>query len=180
MRFFISILISSMLMTGCTVDPKEKGYEIFPNMVHPVAYQPYSENPLTEDKKTMRPPAFGTIALGQKPYPYGSSEADRARASKELVNPLKADSAALARGKEVYERTCLVCHGPGGKGDGPIIPKFPNPPSFSTKRVLQLTDGGIYHVITVGSGLMAPHALQVLPEDRWRLVHYVKRLREGR
>ncbi len=172
------ILVSLFLLNGCKDNPKEKGYEIFPNMVHAVSFAPYSENPLTPDGKTMLPSVTGTIARGSEIYPYGSTDEDRARAEKELKNPIPLNAKSLEKGKAIYERACLVCHGATGKGDGPIIPKFPNPPSFSTKRVLALNDGAIYHVITRGTGVMPPHAIQVLPNDRWYLVHYVKKLRE--
>jgi len=176
---WLSVLWSlAFALTACTENPKEKGYEIFPNMVHSVPFQAYSENPLTTDGKTMLSQVHGTIARDAEVYPYGNTEAERARADRELKNPVHLTEKALARGKEVFQAQCLVCHGPKGKGDGPIIPKFPNPPSFSTKRVLALSDGAIFHVITRGSGLMAPHALQVVPRDRWNVVHYVKQLRE--
>lgn len=178
MNWSLLTLILLSFLSGCTDNPKEKGYEYIPNMVHPVSFSPYSENPLTPDGKTMLPAVAGTIARGAELYPYGNSEEDRARAERELKNPIPLDAKSLERGKAVYEHTCLVCHGASGKGDGPIIPKFPNPPSFSTKRVLALNDGAIFHVITRGTGVMPPHALQVLPKDRWCLVHYVKKLRE--
>ena len=174
--FFLFLIVIGIL-GGCTDDPKEKGFEVFPDMVHSVPFQPYSKNPLTADGKTMLPPVRGTIARGTEPYPYGSTEEDRAKASRELKNPVPVTAQSLARGKEVYQHMCLVCHGVSGQGDGPIIPKFPNPPSFSTKRVKELTDGALYHIITRGSGLMPPHAIQILPQDRWNLVHYVNGLR---
>lgn len=174
-RFLLSMFL---IVASCSESPKEKGYEFFPNMVHPVAYPPYSQNPLTSDGKTMLSPVPGTIARGAEVYPYGNTDVDRAKATRELKNPVPQDVKSIARGKDVYERACLVCHGVSGKGDGPIIPKFPNPPSFSTKNILELNDGALFHIITKGSGLMPPHGLQVLPYDRWCLVHYVKKLRE--
>ena len=39
-----------------------------------------------------------------------------------------------------------------------------------------LNDGHIYHVITYGIRRMWPHASQVNPEERWKIVHYVHRL----
>lgn len=178
-QFFQIIFTVAAFLVGCTNDPRQKGFEIFPDMVHSVAFQPYSNSPLTVDGKVMLSQVKGTIARGTEPYPYESTDADRARASRELRNPDPLNAATLARGKEVYQRMCLVCHGASGKGDGPIIPKFPNPPSFTTKRVKELTDGALYHIITRGSGLMPPHALQILPRDRWNLVHYVNELRGG-
>src|SRR5436305_2099040 len=33
-------------------------------------------------------------------------------------NPFHADDSSIARGKEVYQRQCLSCHGERGRGDG--------------------------------------------------------------
>jgi mono/diheme cytochrome c family protein len=74
---------------------------------------------------------------------------------------------------------CAVCHGPGGQGDGPIIGRFPNPPSLLAARAKGLPDGRVVHVIARGQGIMPSHAAQVLPEDRWRVVLHLRRLQEG-
>ena len=42
-----------------------------------------------------------------------------------------------------------------------------------------MNDGHIFHVITYGKGRMWPHASQVNPEERWKIVHYVHRLQLG-
>jgi hypothetical protein len=39
-----------------------------------------------------------------------------------------------------------------------------------------LTDGKIYHTITYGINLMGAHASQINPEDRWKIVMYVRQL----
>jgi len=35
-------------------------------------------------------------------------------------------------------------------------------------------DGEIYHVITSGYGVMGAHGSQIIPDDRWKIVLYVK------
>ena len=42
---------------------------------------------------------------------------------------------ALAQGRALYETFCLVCHGEQGRGDGPLVPKIPNPPAYTSARV---------------------------------------------
>jgi mono/diheme cytochrome c family protein len=41
-----------------------------------------------------------------------------------------------------------------------------------------ITEGHIFHVITMGKGLMAPHGSQMSQEDRWKVAHYVKTLQK--
>jgi cytochrome c oxidase cbb3-type subunit 3 len=45
----------------------------------------------------------------------------------------------LERGQELYQMRCLSCHGPTGKGDGPIAKSITNPPPGD------LTDGKWKH-----------------------------------
>jgi mono/diheme cytochrome c family protein len=71
---------------------------------------------------------------------------------------------------------CVVCHGPKGDGQGYIVPKFPMPPSLYSPKVTNWPDGRIYHVITHGQNLMPSYASQILPEDRWAVIHYVRAL----
>ena len=41
-----------------------------------------------------------------------------------------------------------------------------------------LNDGKIYHTITYGLNLMGPHASQLLPEERWKVVMWVHELQK--
>lgn len=172
------LAVSILGFQGCSKNKKEPGVEIFPDMVHSQAYEAYSESTLTNDGKTMMMPAKNSIARGQLPFSYGKGEEEAKRAGRELVNPLEASKEVLARGESAYKNYCMVCHGPQGKGDGPLIPKFPNPPSLTGKRIRNYKDGRIMHIILKGSGDMPAHAVQVARPDRWALVHYVRYIQE--
>ena len=39
-----------------------------------------------------------------------------------------------------------------------------------------MRDGQLFHVMTRGQGIMVSYAVQVGPEDRWRMVHYIRNL----
>lgn len=167
-----------LLHFGCQKDPKSPGHEIFPDMVHAVPYEAYSENSLTPDGKTMMMPVEGTVHRGYHPYKLSKTPEDAVIAGQTLINPLRIDAKNLERGQSLYENFCLVCHGVTGKGDGPLIPKFPNPPSFTAKSFLSYPDGRIYHAITVGFGDMPGHAGQINENDRWMIVNYVRELQK--
>ncbi|QQR81310.1 MAG: cytochrome c [Deltaproteobacteria bacterium] len=173
------IFIFCFLSMGCTRNPKEPGYEFMPDMVHAVPYEAFSHNPNTSDHKTLQLPPEGSIPRGFMPYHYGNTPEEAARAGREVVSPLETNEKNLARGKKVFETYCLVCHGEQGKGDGPLIPKFPSPPSFKVQPVKDYPAGRIYHVVTKGTGLMASYASQITQEDRWKLVQYVQTLQKS-
>ncbi|HXU09678.1 MAG TPA: cytochrome c, partial [Blastocatellia bacterium] len=101
------------------------------------------------------------------------------RAGAELKNPFQPAEENLARGQQVFNNYCAVCHGATGAGDGPLIPKYPNPPAYATDKSKALADGNMFHVITLGRNNMPSHAAQVSVDDRWKLILYIRKL-QGR
>lgn len=169
----LSIVVISLFF-GCSKNSNEKGIEIFPDMIHSVAYEAYSANSVMSDGKTMMLPPKHSIARGRMPITFGPGAEEAKRAGEELLNPLAQTEKTLERGSEVYTNYCLVCHGAKGEGDGPIIPKFPNPPSLTSRRIREYPIGRIFHIISLGSGDMPSHQEQIDYNDRWYLAQYVK------
>lgn len=179
------LALLSLLISSCNKDKNHPGYIYFPDMHYAVSYETYSENPVFAEGKTNRLPAEGTIFRGgPEPYPYkAKSFEDQQRAGLELTNPVALDEQVLAKGKEQYEIFCKVCHGVAGKGDGHLYTSglfVAKPTSLVEDYVKNKPDGEIYHVITKGSlsGLMGAHAGQILPENRWKIIHYVRSLQK--
>ena len=88
--------------------------------------------------------------------------------------PPTATSAAEAQ--RLFETFCVVCHGPRGAGEGPLVPRIPNPPAYTSARVRTMRIGQIFHVITFGSGRMPSYASQVAPQERWLIAAHVQTL----
>lgn len=178
MKNYLALVTAGMLAVSCG-QPTSPGIEAFPDMIHSVAYEAYSENPVT-GQTNLLPPA-GTVARDRMPYPYANSPEGAAQAEKELVNPVPVSDFVVARGQKVFQNYCQVCHGVGGEGDGPIIPKFPNPPTFKSELLMGYNDGRLYHIVSVGGGggIMPSYKEQIRENDRWAVVHYVKKL-QGR
>ncbi len=178
-RYTLKICVVSLLgltLLACERDHRKPAFMFFPEMVESVPYDSFAPNANHKDGKTLQRPVKGTVPRGFLPYPFPE---DRERAAKELKNILPNTKAVVARGQHYYEAFCLPCHGVMGKGDGPLIPKYPNPPSFTAKSMRHMPEGEIYHVITMGSGQMAPYATQIDPEDRWAIVRYVQVLQKA-
>ena len=98
-------------------------------------------------------------------------------------NPFAAnDTAALNRGKVMFERHCMVCHGTEGKGDGPILNKpgvtgkFPFAPNLTLPTTVARTDGYLYGIIAAGRGLMPPYGPRMTHIERWTTVVYLREL----
>lgn len=178
-KSLILIIIFILNVSGCVKEPGEMGYEILPDMVHPVPYEAYSANDIFPDGKTMQLPPKHSIARGKMPFDYGPGDLEAKRAGLELSNPFEKTKNNLERGKHIYSIYCLVCHGVEGQGDGPLIPKFPNPPALTSKRILAYPDGRLFHIISRGSGDMSSHAEQIETNDRWYLIQYLRDLQEN-
>lgn len=153
-------------------------YEYAPDMVDSVAYESFTASPVTRDGKTMIAPAPGTIARGAKPFRYDVGPGEAARAGRELANPLERTERTLARGEKVFRVFCTPCHGTRGLGDGPVVPPFSKPPSLLGEKARSLPDGQIFHIIARGQNLMPAHAIQVTPEDRWKVIHFIRSLQD--
>ncbi|NUQ70913.1 MAG: cytochrome c [Chthonomonadales bacterium] len=151
-----------------------------PNVVLPTqmaespAPRPQDPEPDLPDHMALQLAPEGTRSVDAQPFHYGPSLAERKRAGRELVNPTPDSPAVLKNGKRLYETFCLPCHGVGGNGDGPLIPKFPNPPSFRSKQTMALTDGEMFHTITLGLRKMASYASQLEPKERWEVIRYIR------
>ena len=178
------IIICCILLCGCNHHRNDPGraYMAKFDMYYPKAYEPYTENPVFADSLTMQVPPSGSIAQGEIPYPYkAKSMDDQVLAGKELVNPVEATQINVDEGREQYELFCLVCHGEKGDGNGPLVQtgKYPAKPRSLIDSYLQSKpDGEVFHVITMGSvsGLMGSYGSQVHPENRWKIVLYVRDL----
>ena len=149
------------------------------NMVDSVPYDAFAPNPVTRDGKTMIAPPKGSIARGAKPFRYGTSVTEAERAGRELTNPVPPSPEALSRGEHEFQVYCSPCHGPRGLADGLIIPLFSKPPLLAAEHARSLPDGQIFHIISRGQKLMPSLAVQVQPEDRWKIIHFIRSLQNA-
>ena len=93
-------------------------------------------------------------------------------------NPIEADEASIARGAELFEIHCRMCHGATAEGTGPIAPFLANKPANLTSPIVQSkSDGSIFLTITNGvEGKMPPLNENLLVPDRWDLVNFIRTL----
>ena len=117
--------------------------------------------------------------------------------------PFEMTAADLSRGADRFTVYCAVCHGPLGNGKGKIWERgYLKPTSYHTEKVeiaepdesadipmgysrgywrwgiqIPIRDvppGYVFEVISKGYGAMPDHAAQIKPDDRWRIVAYLR------
>ena len=183
--FFKTLFLVFLLMNlySCNRDRNNPGWDYFPDMFYSTAYETYSKNPNLENGMTMRVPVSGTVPRDFTPFEYTNDPESRIKAGKELANPFLMTPETLSGGKVIYTTFCIGCHGIEGKGDGHLYTSglYPiKPLSLSGDTASKLKDGEIYHTITLGIRSMGAHGSQIIPDDRWKLVLYVRKLQEER
>ena len=92
-------------------------------------------------------------------------------------NPISASAESVATGQRLFAIYCTPCHGPGGKGDGPVSPKFIPPPDLTHPSIQKgRSDGYMQHVIGTGGAVMPAYGEALSPEERWHVVNFLRSL----
>jgi mono/diheme cytochrome c family protein len=102
--------------------------------------------------------------------------------------PFPSTAEGIARGRALYQKHCTLCHGESGRGDGPLAKlhaqRTSKPPYDLTDPEVQvsLTDGEVFWKVSAGfrkgSQVIMPAFKPLIPgpEDRWKVVQYVRTL----
>lgn len=178
---YLLIPIAAVLCS-CNRNRNHPGWDYFPDMFYSIAYETNTPNPNFSDGLTMRTPVKGTVPRDFAPFEYTIEIESRILAGNELVNPFQPTDENLDRGKTVFSTFCIGCHGAEGTGDGLLFTSglYPlKPRALSGPAAAVLKDGEIYHSITLGFGSMGAHGSQILPDDRWKVVLYIRKLQAG-
>ncbi|MCK4748037.1 MAG: cytochrome c [Bacteroidales bacterium] len=172
------VLALVVILGACDRSRKHPGWDYFPDMAYSNAYETYSPNEIFKDGKTLQAPVEGTISRDAVLFAYGPSAEERTRAGRELSNPLEYTNPNLERGAEVYRTFCSSCHGDQGDGRGHLVTsgvyKYPVR-TLVSDEMKERPDGEIYHSITLGFGVMGAHGFMIRPEDRWKVILYIRK-----
>jgi hypothetical protein len=175
----ILLVFVSMVPYSCNRDRNNPGWDYFPDMFYSTAYETNTKNPNFKDGLTMRVPVPGTISRDFTPFEYTNDPSSRIKAGRELINPFPSSPEILSRGEQVYTTFCIGCHGIKGEGDGRLFTSglYPlKPLTLSGNSAVKLMDGEIFHTITLGIRSMGAHGSQIRPDDRWKLILYIRKL----
>jgi hypothetical protein len=91
-------------------------------------------------------------------------------------NPVPRGAESESRGKGLFAIYCTPCHGPGGKGDGLVTPRFIPPPDLTGPQIQGRTDGHIAYYIGYGGAIMPAYGEALSVGERWDLVNFLRTL----
>ena len=83
---------------------------------------------------------------------------------------------SIARGAPLYAENCAVCHGAGGRGDGPLAGKLPiRPADLTEPHLFAHKVGEIFWWVSYGrdDGVMPGFADKLTPDQRWDLINFL-------
>ncbi|MEM9077252.1 MAG: cytochrome c [Bacteroidota bacterium] len=178
----LSVLAFVLLLSSC-FNKNSPNYQYMPNMYESVGYETYEgvDNGLfPQGTEAMLPPE-NTISRETLPYEF-----DNTIEGKELarLQPSPLDSldteANLAKGKELYDVYCAICHGNKGAGQGTLVKreKILGVPSYDDVA-RNITVGSTYHTMYYGLNSMGSYASQMENEtELWQVAEYVMKLKQ--
>lgn len=187
-KYGLILGLPALSMVSCVSSGDNPGIEYAPNMYVSQGYEPFSQEvdkvTYNPNNMTMRLPVNGTVARGQAsfiyPHPNTGAGYEASIGYTPWVAPTKAN---VEEGQRLYNIYCWHCHGKKGKNDGPIFKdkKMPAPAwkGYQSDYIKQLAEGKAYHTIVHGKGLMGSHSFMLDPEERWKVIHFVKALAYG-
>jgi mono/diheme cytochrome c family protein len=108
-----------------------------------------------------------------------SSQTTSRAAAAKMKNPVPANAASVASGKQLYEKQCRMCHGADGRADTPAAQKMKASNLADATWAFGSTDGDIFFSIQEGP---APESKmkglkgKIAEQDTWHVVNYVRSL----
>ncbi len=126
----------------------------------------------------------GVLALFFMTAVYAGQGAAKpaARGTQKPAAAAKASPESIANGEALYKRSCQMCHGPAGLGDGPAAKTLKGKlPSLADKALMaKMTDADIHEQVSNGKkseiGNMPAMAKRLKPEEITDIVNYVRTL----
>lgn len=174
----VAVGFAAMALSSCGPRGNKPNVEIIQDMMESEAIKAQEYDEGSPHHRGMRVPPEGTAPVGFEPYKYAT---DVEGAAKNLKNPLagKMDEETLMVGQKFYETNCALCHGFKGEGGeaakSTVSAKMAlKPPAVVSDKVKGWTDGHLYHVITMGQGVMGPYASHIPQKYRWQVVNYIR------
>ena len=165
-RLFIGAgALACLTLTACRQDMHEAP-----------RYNPLAESNFFSDQRSARPMVEGTVARGHL-------QIDEARYTGKINGddvdqfPIPIAKEDIERGQDRFNVYCTPCHGRLGDGNGMVVLRgFRQPPSYYSDRLVHAPVGHFFDAITNGFGAMPSYASRVQPDDRWRIVAYIRAL----
>jgi len=176
----IGIIVGLLVVLVACQDKSKPNYQYMPNMYEPVGYETYQKVEISPTGSEAMLPPENTIPRGFMPYGIENTIEGKELARLQ-VSPLDTlqREANLAKGAEMYNIYCAICHGPKGAGQGTLVKreKILGIPSYADVG-RNINVGSTYHTIQYGLNNMGSYASQMNAKEMWQVSEYVMQLKQ--
>ncbi|HEX4342041.1 MAG TPA: cytochrome c [Verrucomicrobiae bacterium] len=197
MRYFAYFILIFVLcvVAGITIAGRRGSISrkpplyVFPDMERQLKLRPQNESTFFTNGYTSQLHVTGTVprstpieTASGPVYSFEDSPVNTGRITGTtnfvLTNPLAINAQLVARGQQRFTIYCTPCHSQLGDGNGITkrIGAMAVVANLHDKRIVELPDGEIFNTITYGKNLMGPYGPNVVVEDRWAIVAYLRAL----
>jgi Cytochrome C oxidase, cbb3-type, subunit III len=179
--------------------------EVFPDMVRQPKVRAQAPLAFFADDRGARAPVPGTVPIGYEmpkpetiatpaaavPMPdvhsrLGFSEGTDYYDTGKIGDhwgtgiPISVTSQLMERGRERFNITCAMCHGPTAAGNG-ITKQYglATVVSLQDERIRKMADGEIFNTITNGKNTMLAYGPNIMVADRWAIICYLRALQRS-
>ena len=183
MRLLVLTLAILVTLTGCAGPQRVPPIEVWPDMKRDGKYKPQAESELFGDHRASRVPVKGTVARGFLNLD-DTLLTGIALDGKTYIgqSPLKIDMATMKLGQAKFNTYCSPCHSRVGDGRGIVALRTPSwqPANLHDERIRLQADGEIFHTISYGKNSMPGYRFQMVENDRWAIVAYLRAIQRTR
>jgi mono/diheme cytochrome c family protein len=166
---------------------------IFPDMEEQLKLRPQKDFGFYPNGMSSQMPVAGTVARANPiqtvngpvlPHEDAPVNTGRLPGATNFVehNQLPITAELLKRGQQRFSINCSPCHGALADGNGITkkVGAMAVVANLHDKRIVEMGDGELFHVITNGRNLMGAYAGNVTIEDRWAVIAYLRALQLAR
>ena len=139
-------------------------------------YKPLASAEFFSDHRSARPQVDGTVARGHL-------RIDEARYTGKIAGedidqfPIPIAKADIEWGQTRFNIYCTPCHGRLGDGNGMVVLRgYRQAATYYSDKLMKAPVGHFFDVITNGFGAMPSYASRLDPDDRWRVIAYIRAL----
>ncbi|MCZ7555743.1 MAG: cytochrome c [Bacteroidia bacterium] len=177
-HILLALLIAIVVILTMSIETvwTKRNLEFLPGMVYSVPVEGQTERWVAEMRRRSPNPVPGTRVAREETTP-GVLPAEALSSTDSSAQQRL--SAALPRGREVYDIFCRPCHGAAGAGDGEVAKRgYPPPPSLLAENALRLSDSALYSIIADGRGNMPQYRSQITPADIRRSILHIRSMQQ--
>lgn len=177
------IILAMALLSGCSSIQRDPPVQVWDDMKHQPKFKAQAElleTDLFAHRRVSQTPVEGTVARG---HLREDSAFETGREGGMYVGkiPIAITSGLLKQGQAKFNIYCSPCHDQTGMGKGIVPTRVPTwqPSNLTEDRVVEFADGDLFDVITNGRRTMPGYKSQIVTQDRWAIIAYVRALQRA-